>query len=130
MRHHLVADVPVGVFLSAGIDSNVVAALAAEQNSRLRTVTLAFDEYAGTDMDEAPLADEAARILGSDHTTIRIGRGEFEALLDDFLRGDGPALDRWSQHLSDQSCGSRARLEGGALGARRRRAIRRLSLVS
>src|SRR5262249_30625806 len=66
LRDHLVADVPVGVFLSAGVDSNVVAALATEQNSRLRTVTLAFDEYAGTDMDEAPLAEEAARILGSD----------------------------------------------------------------
>src|SRR5207245_2492043 len=38
LRHHLVADVPVGVFLSAGVDSNVVAALAAEQNSSRRTV--------------------------------------------------------------------------------------------
>src|SRR5262249_46077428 len=61
VHHHLVADVPVGVFLSAGVDSNVLAVLAAEQSSRLRTVTLAFDEYAGTDMDEAPLAEEAAR---------------------------------------------------------------------
>ena len=100
VRHHLVADVPVGVFLSAGIDSNVVAALAAEQNSRLRTVTLAFDEYAGTDMDEAPLAEEAARILGSDHTTIRIGRGEFEALLDDFLAVmDQPSIDGLNTYL-------------------------------
>src|SRR5262249_9781531 len=85
VRHHLVSDVPVGIFLSAGVDSNVIAALAAEQYSRLRTITLAFDEYAGTEMDEAPLAEEAARILGSEHTTIRIGRGEFGALLDDFL---------------------------------------------
>src|SRR6266516_6204000 len=94
VRHHLVADVPVGVFLSAGIDSNVVAALAAEHSSMLRTVTLAFDEYAGTEMDEAPLAEEAARILGSEHTTIRIGRVEFEALLDDFLASmDQPSID-------------------------------------
>jgi asparagine synthase (glutamine-hydrolysing) len=100
LRHHLVADVPVGVFLSAGVDSNVVAALAAEQNSRLRTVTLAFDEYAGTDMDEAPLAEEAARILGSDHTTVRIGRGEFEALLDDFLAVmDQPSIDGLNTYL-------------------------------
>ena len=100
VRHHLVADVPVGVFLSAGIDSNVVAALAAEHSSRLRTVTLAFDEYAGTDMDEAPLAEEAARILGSEHTTIRIGRGEFEALLDDFLVAmDQPSIDGLNTYL-------------------------------
>jgi asparagine synthase (glutamine-hydrolysing) len=100
VRHHLVADVPVGVFLSAGVDSNVVAALAAEQNSKLRTVTLAFDEYAGTDMDEAPLAEETARILGSDHTTIRIGRGEFEAVLDDFLAVmDQPSIDGLNTYL-------------------------------
>jgi asparagine synthase (glutamine-hydrolysing) len=100
VHHHLVADVPVGVFLSAGIDSNVVAALAAEQSSRLRTVTLAFDEYAGTDMDEAPLAEEAARILGSEHTTVRIGLGEFEALLDDFLATmDQPSIDGLNTYL-------------------------------
>src|SRR5262245_35234714 len=100
LRHHLVADVPVGVFLSAGVDSNVVAALAAEQNSRLRTVTLAFDEYAGTDMDEAPLAEEAARIVGSEHATVRIRRCEFEALLDDFLDSmDQPTIDGLNTYL-------------------------------
>src|SRR5262249_28818505 len=57
IQHHLVADVPVGIFLSAGIDSNLIAALAAELGTQLRTVTLAFDEYAGTLDDEAPLAE-------------------------------------------------------------------------
>src|SRR5262249_55442083 len=54
VSHHLVSDVPVGVFLSAGIDSNVVAALASELSPNLQSITLAFDEYAGTDNDEAP----------------------------------------------------------------------------
>jgi asparagine synthase (glutamine-hydrolysing) len=100
VRHHLVADVPVGVFLSAGIDSNFVAALAVEHSSRLRTMTLAFDEYAGTAMDEAPLAEEAARMLGSEHTTVRIGRGEFEALLDDFFVAmDQPSIDGLNTYL-------------------------------
>ena len=80
--------------------SNVVAALAAEHSSRLQTLTLAFEEYAGTDMDEAPLAEEAARVLGSEHTTIRIGRGEFEALLDDFLASmDQPTIDGLNTYL-------------------------------
>jgi asparagine synthase (glutamine-hydrolysing) len=48
VRHHMVSDVPVGIFLSAGIDSNVIAALAAELGTKLRTITVAFDEYAGT----------------------------------------------------------------------------------
>jgi asparagine synthase (glutamine-hydrolysing) len=100
VHYHLVSDVPVGVFLSAGIDSNVVAALAVEQNSRLRTVTLAFDEFAGTEMDEAPLAEAAARLLGSQHTVLRIGRGAFVALLDDFLASmDQPTIDGLNTYL-------------------------------
>jgi asparagine synthase (glutamine-hydrolysing) len=100
VRDHLVSDVPVGVFLSSGIDSNVVAALASDHRSRLRTVTLAFEEYAGTDRDEAPLAEEAARTLESEHTTIRIGRGEFEALLDDFFASmDQPTIDGLNTYL-------------------------------
>ena len=100
MQHHLVADVPVGVFLSAGIDSNAIAALAAELGTQLRTVTLAFDEYAGTPDDEAPLAEAAAKILRSDHVTVRIGRGEFEQLLDDFLACmDQPTIDGLNTYL-------------------------------
>ncbi len=100
MQHHLVADVPVGVFLSAGIDSNAIAALAAELGTQLRTVTLAFDEYAGTPDDEAPLAEAAAKILRSDHVTVRIGRGEFEQLLDDFLTCmDQPTIDGLNTYL-------------------------------
>ena len=45
VRRHLIADVPVGVFLSSGVDSTMVAALAAEEGGSLQTVTLGFDEY-------------------------------------------------------------------------------------
>ena len=100
VRHHMVADVPVGVFLSAGVDSNVIAALAAELATKLRTVTLAFDEYAGNPDDEAPVAETAARILRSDHVTVRVGRGEFEELLDDFLASmDQPTIDGLNTYL-------------------------------
>jgi asparagine synthase (glutamine-hydrolysing) len=100
VRDHLVSDVPVGVFLSAGIDSNVIAALAAEHTTRLQTITFGFHEYAGTVMDEAPLAEHTARILGSEHTTIRIGRGEFETLVDDFFASmDQPTIDGLNTYL-------------------------------
>lgn len=100
VRHHMISDVPVGVFLSAGIDSNVIAALATEPGSQLRTVTLAFEEYKGTPNDEAPLAEAAAKILRSDHVTMRIGRDEFTALLDDFCRCmDQPTIDGLNTYL-------------------------------
>ena len=100
VRHHLVADVPVGVFLSAGVDSNVIAALAVETGAKVRTVTLAFEEYAGTPHDEAPLAEIAAKILGTEHVTVRISREEFEAILADFIDSmDQPSIDGLNSYL-------------------------------
>ncbi len=72
VRYHLVSDVPVGAFLSSGRDSSTVVALAAESGTPLRTVTLRFEEYAGTPKDEAPLAEAVAREYGTDHTTYTL----------------------------------------------------------
>jgi asparagine synthase (glutamine-hydrolysing) len=79
VRYHLVADVPVGVFLSAGLDSTTIAALAAREGGNLRTVTLGFEEYKGTDADETLLAEQFAERCGATHRTIWVSRGDFEA---------------------------------------------------
>src|SRR6266436_8644612 len=79
VRYHLVADVPVGVFLSSGLDSTTIAALAAEQGGILRTVTLGFNEFRGTANDEVPLAEQFAKRCGAQHQTIWVSRGDFEA---------------------------------------------------
>lgn len=107
IKAHFVADVPVGVFLSAGIDSTVIATLAKEAGYRLRTVTLAFDEFRGTDFDEAPLAEETARLLGADHTTVRIGRDEFVALIDELMTAmDQPTTDGLNTFLVSRAAAS------------------------
>src|SRR5207249_1305100 len=72
VRRHLIADVPVGVFLSSGVDSTIIAALAAEEGGSLQTVTLGFDEYTGTPNDEVPLAEEVAAPYGSDQRPARV----------------------------------------------------------
>lgn len=98
--YHLVADVPVGVFLSAGIDSSIIAVTAAELGWRPVTVTLAFTEFAGSEDDEAPVAEQVARLLGADHVTVRLGRDEFDALLSDFLDCmDQPTTDGLNTYL-------------------------------
>ena len=100
VRHHLVADVPVGIFLSSGINSTIIAALATELGTKVNTITLAFDEYKGTPRDEAPLAESIAKQLNSNHTTIRINRSKFETLLDDFLNVmDLPTIDGLNVYL-------------------------------
>jgi len=80
LRHHLIADVPVGAFLSSGIDSSALVALATEAAGEPpRTVTLRFEEFAGAPRDEAPLAERFARQIGSDHVTRLVTRDEFLA---------------------------------------------------
>jgi asparagine synthase (glutamine-hydrolysing) len=95
LRHHLVSDVPVGAFLSSGIDSSALVALATEANGQpLRTVTLRFEEFLDRDADEAPLAERFARELGSDHVTRLVTRDEFDADLPRLFDAmDQPTID-------------------------------------
>lgn len=92
---HLVADVPVGVFLSAGMDSTTIAALATEAaQSPLRTVTLGFEEFRGGDHDEVPLAETVARQLGSEHSTVWVSADDFAAEAERLLAAmDQPTVD-------------------------------------
>ena len=93
--HHLVADVPIGVFLSAGIDSSALTAIAAEHSTeQLRTFTLAFDEFRGDAGDESPLAERFARKTGTLHTTRVVTREEFHRDLPAiFAAMDQPTID-------------------------------------
>jgi len=95
LRHHLVSDVPVGAFLSSGIDSTALVALATEASATPpRTVTLRFEEFVGRDFDEAPLAERFARQIGSDHVTRLVTRDEFAADLPKFFDAmDQPTID-------------------------------------
>jgi asparagine synthase (glutamine-hydrolysing) len=94
VRHHLVADVDVGVFLSSGLDSTTLAALAAEAGGRLRTVTLGFEEFRGTALDETPMAELVAARYGADHQTVWISREEFRQELPRLIeRMDQPSID-------------------------------------
>ena len=70
VRLRLVADVPVGIFLSGGLDSSALVALATEESrSRIRTFTITFDEAA---YDEARAAQQIADRFGVDHHPMRL----------------------------------------------------------
>lgn len=95
IRHHFVSDVPVGVFLSAGLDSTTITGLAAEsQQSEIRTFTLGFEEFAETERDEVPLAENVAKRYETSHRTERIARLHFDGALPDMLKSmDQPSID-------------------------------------
>ena len=79
VRHHLLADVPVGLFLSAGVDSGALLSLASECVDRpsIRAITLGFDEYSGTPRDETSVACQVAKRFNVSHRVVTLHRADF-----------------------------------------------------
>jgi asparagine synthase (glutamine-hydrolysing) len=73
VRRRTVADVPVGVLLSGGLDSSLVVALLAEQGQAgLKTFSVGFHAAGGESGDEFVYSDEVARTFGTDHRRILV----------------------------------------------------------
>lgn len=91
VRHHLIADVPLGIFLSSGIDSTAVAAIASRQHSGVKTFTLAFSEES---FSEGAVARATAKRLGTDHSELLLTGDEMRLRLEEAVAAfDQPSAD-------------------------------------
>lgn len=91
---HLVADVPVSVFLSGGIDSGTIAGVLSELGATVEGVTIAFNEFADGEKDEAPVAAELAKHYGLKHHVRYVTRSEFDDDIPRFMEAmDQPTID-------------------------------------
>ena len=91
VRTHLVADVPVGLFLSSGLDSSAIAAIAARERAGICSFTLSFP---GTAYDEAALARSVAKHCGTRHSEIPLEGDALVSRLDEAVAGlDQPSMD-------------------------------------
>ncbi|MGI8838996.1 MAG: asparagine synthetase B family protein [Pyrinomonadaceae bacterium] len=91
VRKHLIADVPVGVFLSSGIDSTALAALASREAAGVHTFTVAFPEK---EFSEAEIARRTAATLGTTHQELMLSGDEMLARLSDAVGAlDQPSMD-------------------------------------
>jgi asparagine synthase (glutamine-hydrolysing) len=94
VRAHRVADVPVGVFLSGGIDSGAISGVMAAGGAAVEGITLGFAELAGSAADEVPGARAIARQYAIRHHVRRVTRAEFEADLPRIMDAmDQPSID-------------------------------------
>ena len=81
VERQMVADVPLGAFLSGGVDSSTIVALMQERSSRpIRTFTIGFQEKA---YNEAGYAKAVATHLGVDHTELMITPADAQAVIPD-----------------------------------------------
>jgi len=115
VQRHLVADVDIAVLLSAGLDSAVVALLAAQQGASPVAVTLAAVEG----WDESGMAAETARRLGLRHEVVTTSEQEALEAVEGFLGSmDQPSIDGFNTYLVSRAVnrlGIRVALSG--LGA-------------
>jgi asparagine synthase (glutamine-hydrolysing) len=94
VNDRMVADVPLGAFLSGGVDSSLVVALMQAHSSRpVRTFTIGFDT---PEFDEASAAALVARRLGTDHTALRLRPAQVWDMLPDLP-------DVWDEPFADES---------------------------
>jgi len=117
VRAHRLADVEIGAFLSAGIDSGAMLGLMRDGGgAAVRAITLAFAEFEATLEDEAPLAAEVAVTYGAGHHIRRVARAEFEAETPAILAAmDQPSIDgvnTWFVAKAAKEAGLKVALSG------------------
>ena len=117
MRHHLVADVPVGLFLSGGIDSGVLLALMCETGTQQpQTFTLGFREFAGGPRDETQCAQYVSDFYKAKHTERYVSHDEFRQNFSHLIDAmDVPSIDGVNAYFvckSASSAGLKVALSG------------------
>src|SRR5439155_2671395 len=103
VRLRLISDVPIGAFLSGGIDSGVVVALMAEaRTGPVKTFSVGFDE-AGRNLDETDDAASLAQHLGTDHTRCIVTGRDVAQIVDRLGRAlDQPSFDGINSYIVSQ----------------------------
>ncbi|RCS22656.1 asparagine synthase (glutamine-hydrolyzing) [Phyllobacterium salinisoli] len=92
VRDHLVSDVPLGLFLSSGLDSSIVAGTASRHVRDLRSFTVGFAD--NPDMNELALATRTAELFGLHHTECLINGGDALDAVTSWLDAlDQPSID-------------------------------------
>ncbi|HEY4604331.1 MAG TPA: N-acetylglutaminylglutamine amidotransferase, partial [Blastococcus sp.] len=110
VRRRLVADIPVGVLLSGGLDSSlIVGLLAQEGQTGLATYSIGFEAVAGQEGDEFAYSDVIAEHFGTDHHRIRVSSDELAgalghaigAMAEPMVSHDVVAFDLLSERVSE-----------------------------
>ncbi len=95
INQHLISDVPIGIFLSSGIDSTLIAALASiNSKKKIIGITVCFDEFKNSMYDETSNARITAKKFGIEHHILRVSKEDFKNDFPKILDAmDQPSID-------------------------------------
>jgi len=98
VRKHLISDVPIGIFLSGGIDSGTLAGIASEISSTpVHTMSVTIP---GDPLDESSFARETAQLYGTKHVEIPLDQNAFEKDFESFFEHlDQPSIDGFNTYV-------------------------------
>lgn len=88
----LISDVPLGSFLSGGLDSSLIVAMMAKLGHRPDTFSISFDQGS---YDESPFANRVSQVIGTNHTEYKVELENFENIL--------PIIDAFDEPFADSS---------------------------
>ena len=101
IRQHLVSDVPLGVFLSGGMDSSALVALMSRLQHRPKTFSVVFDEPAFT---EAPFSRAVAERFQTDHSEVHLSENRLLEILPGAIAAiDQPTMDGINTYVVSQA---------------------------
>jgi asparagine synthase (glutamine-hydrolysing) len=117
VQHHLEADVPVGAFLSAGVDSGALLGLMRDAGAEsVQTLTVRFKEFAGLPADEGILAAQVAAHYQAKHHECWVTEADFAGDISAFLSAmDQPSIDgmnTWMVSKATSALGLKVALSG------------------
>lgn len=116
---HLVSDVPVGVLLSSGIDSSIIAAISAKLlGKEINTYSIGYynkEKYGK--IDETEIASKTAQYIQSKHENILIDYSEFDNMYSEFLESiDIPSIDGFNTFIISKKIAQRVKVILSGMG--------------
>ena len=99
IRVHTQSDVPLGVFLSGGIDSTIIAGLVSSQNSHVKTLSVGFEDGPSR-LNELEIARKTAKYFGTNHTEFVLNGSDIRQRINRIIRHiDSPSFDGINSYI-------------------------------